>query len=223
LSASALDLLGGKRSESAATTLVGVGVVSAVPTVAAGLSDWSDTIGEERRIGLVHASSNLTAVVCYGLSYLARRRGQRQQGLSLGFLGATAMTAGAYLGGHLVYRLGVWVDRNIWTEGAREWQAVLDETELAQDEHVVVRAGDEDVLLVRCQGQVHAVANTCGHAGGPLHEGTFDQEGCVTCPWHGSTFRLADGRVVRGPATGPQPAYDVRLEDGKVSLRRRPA
>ena len=28
-------------------------------------------------------------------------------------------------------------------------------------------------------------------------------------PWHGSTFRLADGDVVRGPATIPQPCYEA--------------
>ncbi len=50
-----LDFVGGPGSEGAADTLVGVGVLSALPTAAAGLSDWSDLMGAERRIGLVHA------------------------------------------------------------------------------------------------------------------------------------------------------------------------
>jgi hypothetical protein len=60
--------------------------------------------------------------------------------------------------------------------------------------------------------------------GGPLHEGELvaDPGGaCVTCPWHASAFRVADGAVVHGPATGPQPAYDVRLEGDRLALRRR--
>jgi len=35
-------------------------------------------------------------------------------------------------------------------------------------------------------------------------EGKIEGE-CVTCPWHGSRFALADGEVRRGPATRPQP------------------
>jgi Rieske [2Fe-2S] domain len=38
-------------------------------------------------------------------------------------------------------------------------------------------------------------------------------DGCLTCPWHGSVFRLADGSVARGPATAPQPAF-LALEVG---------
>jgi Rieske Fe-S protein len=57
--------------------------------------------------------------------------------------------------------------------------------------------------------------------GGPLHEGTL-ADGCATCPWHGSQFRLYDGSVVHGPATGPQPAYDARRSGDRLALRRRP-
>ena len=35
-------------------------------------------------------------------------------------------------------------------------------------------------------------------------------DGYLTCPWHGSMFRLTDGSVARGPATAPQPAFEVR-------------
>jgi nitrite reductase/ring-hydroxylating ferredoxin subunit/uncharacterized membrane protein len=220
-SAVVLDLFGGKRGQPAAQRLVGLGVVSALPTAAAGLSDWSDTIGEERRIGLVHASSNVTAVACYTLSYLQRRRGQHMQGLGLSLLGTAAATAGAYLGGHLVYRLGIWVDHNAFKQGTADWRPVLDDVELVEGRPVVVQVRDEDVLLVKRYGQVYAIADTCGHAGGPLHQGDFSQEGHVTCPWHYSTFCLSDGHVVHGPATGPQPAYDVRVDGGKISLRRR--
>jgi hypothetical protein len=30
------------------------------------------------------------------------------------------------------------------------------------------------------------------HQGGPLHEGKLD-DGCITCLWHSSRFRLSDG------------------------------
>jgi nitrite reductase/ring-hydroxylating ferredoxin subunit len=78
------------------------------------------------------------------------------------------------------------------------------------------------VLVYRRSGVVHALADRCSHAGGPLHEGEVDGNLCVTCPWHGSSFRLADGSVVRGPATAPQPAFDARVSEGHVEVRLRP-
>lgn len=219
-SAFVLDVFGNQSTEGAADTLIGVGVASALPTVVSGYSDWSDLFGAPKRLGVVHALSNAGAIACYGLSWMARRNGDRSRGLALSFLGATLATVGGYLGGHLSYRQGVNVDRNAWNEGPQDWVPVLDAGDLGTGDRRVVRAEDMEVLLVNEGGTIHAIAEVCGHAGGPLHDGTFEG-GCVTCPWHGSTFRLSDGAVVHGPATGPQPAFDVRVDDGKILVRAR--
>jgi len=63
-----LDLVGGERSAAASRRLIGLGILSAVPTAASGLSDWSDTLGEERRIGTVHAVANVVALWFYSWS-----------------------------------------------------------------------------------------------------------------------------------------------------------
>ena len=217
-----LDLVGGARSAAASQRLIGLGILSAVPTAAAGLSDWSDTIGEERRIGTVHAVANVAALSLYAWSWLARRAGRRGAGVALGLLGATAATAGGYLGGHLVYRQGVGADRNAWKHGGGEdWVDVVDDLALAEGKPLVVNVDDDDVLLAKTPaGLIAAMSNVCGHAGGPLNEGEFDDQGCVTCPWHGSVFRVADGHVVHGPATGHQPRYEVRSEGGRLLVRR---
>jgi nitrite reductase/ring-hydroxylating ferredoxin subunit len=65
---------------------------------------------------------------------------------------------------------------------------------------------------------VYALDSTCSHMGGPLEEGTIS-DGCVTCPWHGSTFRFADGSIVRGPASTPEPRYQTRIQDGRIEVR----
>ena len=63
-----------------------------------------------------------------------------------------------------------------------------------------------------------ALAHSCAHLGGPLSEGTL-KDGSVVCPWHGSEFALEDGRVLNGPATEPQPCFDVREREGHIELR----
>ncbi len=220
-SAMAVDFLGGRRGQKAADRLVALGVLSALPTAAAGLSDWSDTIGDDRRVGLAHAAGNVVAVGLYGWSWVARKRGKRLKGVTLGVLGATAATAGAYLGGHLVWRKGVNIDRHAWDHQPDDWVGTTLASPLEDGVPVTVAVGDDRVLVVRRGETIHAISDVCGHMGGPLHEGE-SSAGCVSCPWHGSRFRVEDGAVVRGPATGPQPAYDVRLEGDRLALRRRP-
>ncbi|MFE7416210.1 Rieske (2Fe-2S) protein [Rhodococcus sp. NPDC057529] len=58
----------------------------------------------------------------------------------------------------------------------------------------------------------------CTHLGAPPHDGSLD-DGCIECPWHGSRFDVADGRVARGPATRPQQVYEARVRDGRIQVR----
>ena len=41
----------------------------------------------------------------------------------------------------------------------------------------------------------------------------------MTCPWHGSRFRLTDGAILNGPATFPQPVYETPVRDGMIEVR----
>ncbi|HZV48876.1 MAG TPA: Rieske 2Fe-2S domain-containing protein [Candidatus Dormibacteraeota bacterium] len=216
--ATLLDAVGGPDAEPAADRLVAVGALAAVPTAASGLNDWSDTTGPETRLGLLHAAVNLATLGLYLGSLAARLRGSRRWGIRLGRLGLGTMLVASYLGGHLTLVRGVNVNRTAWEQGPEEWTPVLDDEQLAEGQHRKVKADGAVLLLHRYRGAVHALANTCSHMGGPLDEGTFD-DGCVICPWHGSTFRLADGSVVRGPASSPQPRYETRVRDGRIEVR----
>ncbi|HET9254904.1 MAG TPA: Rieske 2Fe-2S domain-containing protein [Pseudonocardiaceae bacterium] len=213
-----LDTFGGSGMESAADTLVSAGILGAIPTAATGLNDWSDTIGAERRVGVVHASANVVALSLYMASLVARLSGRRGTGKALGLAGLGALMAGGYLGGHLAYARAVNVNHTALEHRPREWVSVLADEELSDGDHRVVYAGDAAVLLIRQDGQLYAIGNACSHAGGPLNEGELT-DGCVVCPWHGSTFRLADGSIVRGPAFSPQPRYQTRISDGKIEIR----
>ncbi|HEU5007104.1 MAG TPA: Rieske 2Fe-2S domain-containing protein [Jatrophihabitantaceae bacterium] len=216
--ASVLDLTGGDRA--AARRLVGLGVLAALPAAITGANDWISTAGAERRVGLVHAALNDAAVMTYGASWLARRRGRHGRGAVLGLVAFGLTGAAGWLGGHLAYALGVGVDTTAFQTLPDEWTDACAEADVPDSRGIRADVADVPVLVARHAGHVIALADRCTHRGAPLHDGEF-ADGCVTCPWHGSRFALEDGTVRAGPATRPQPALDVRIESGRVQVRRR--
>lgn len=220
-SATLLDLLGGRGTEKAADRLIGVGVAAALPTAASGFSDWADTTltsDSVRRIGAVHAVANTAALALYGLSWAARKRGRRGRGVALALAGGGALAVGGHLGGHLSYSRGVGVDQTTFEYGPSDWTTALPDGELSEGESKTVDVADVTLMVTRRDRRVYALRDRCSHRGGPLHEGEIE-DGCVVCPWHKSAFRLEDGSVASGPATAPQPAYDVRVRDGSIEVR----
>lgn len=218
-SALLLDLLGGDRAESAADRLVAAGIVAAVPTAAAGLSDWAELSGGTRRVGSVHALGNTTALLLHALSWTARRRGDRRLGVALSLAGYGAASFSAWLGGHLSFARGVGVNQTAFDDAPTDWTPVLDDAALGEGTLEQARAGAVAVLLVRRDGHIYALDDRCSHRGCSLHEGKLNGDGTVTCPCHGSTFRLHDGSIVTGPATSPQPTLEARSADGTVQVR----
>lgn len=222
-SATVLDVVGGAGAEGAADRLLELGLLSSLVTAAAGAADWSDTFGDERRIGVVHAATNVMGLSLYAASAVARRRGRRGVATTYGLAGMGVMTVGGYLGGHLGWVRGVGVNNAHTEDPPRDWVDVgrLDDLEVGSPRAVELE--DATVLLVRrVDREVLAIGDRCSHAGGPLHEGDLDPVACtVTCPWHLSEFRLDTGEVVHGPATVPQVSYEIRLVGDRVEIRSR--
>jgi nitrite reductase/ring-hydroxylating ferredoxin subunit/uncharacterized membrane protein len=221
-SATFLDLFGGEASEQAADRLIALGLAAVAPTALTGWSDWADAWGKARRIGLVHAGANVAGALVFASSLAARKRGSRGLGKALSLMGMGVTTFTAYLGGHLTFRKGVGVDETTFEEGPADWTQLMDEADLPERTPVTATVDGVTIMFYRSGEDVHAIADRCSHRGGPLHEGECDGE-TVTCPWHQSMFRLADGSIVRGPAIAPQPRYEVRIEGGKVLVRRDPS
>ena len=99
--ASVLDVVGGVSARPAARRLLGVGLLAAGPTALSGWAEWQRSGTSAQRVGVVHAALNVTAVGLYAGSWGARRRGRHALGVALSLLGASAASAGGYLGGHL--------------------------------------------------------------------------------------------------------------------------
>lgn len=219
-SAFVLDLVGGRRGRPAADAFVAMGVATALPTAAAGAADWSELDAPERRSGLVHAAANLTATALYAMSFVARRRGRRARGVLLGLAGATAATAGGFLGGHLTYGRAAGVNAAVDGPTPDDWVEVQVVGPLTSEKPATALLDGHRLAALGSAAGPTALAARCSHAGGPLDEGDV-VDGCIRCPWHGSTFRPDDGTVVRGPATVSQPAYELRVDGSRVVARHR--
>jgi nitrite reductase/ring-hydroxylating ferredoxin subunit/uncharacterized membrane protein len=216
--ASLVDVFAMKSGQRAARRLVAAGIVASLPTAATGLSDWNDTHGPERRVGVAHMAANSAALLMQIASWRARHRGHHIRGAILGAVGLGALAAGGYLGGHLVFSRRVGVDREVTVLDDEQWQTVCRVDELVDDEAIGVTVDDVRIALVRRHHQIYALAAVCSHAGGPLERGQV-RDDVLMCPWHGSAFCLRDGAVVRGPATAPQPAYETRVRGDLVEVR----
>jgi nitrite reductase/ring-hydroxylating ferredoxin subunit/uncharacterized membrane protein len=223
VSAAVLDMIPG--TERASQALVAVGLAGAVPTALTGLADWSALHREQQRVGLVHALGIATASGLYAASLVARNQGRTAGGKALGFAGLSALLAGGYLGGHLAFRQAAGANHaeSIAHLVPLGWHDLCSVEDLPDSWPVHRRLGYISLFVLRQGDTIHVLADRCAHLGGPLHQGrlvSMDDETCVICPWHASTFRISDGAVVNGPATGRQPSFETRIrDDGIVQVR----
>jgi nitrite reductase/ring-hydroxylating ferredoxin subunit/uncharacterized membrane protein len=202
----------------AAGMLSAAGIVASCATALTGLSDWTVSNEQDRRVGLFHGLLNTVALGLQCASLGTRMTGHRSTARALGAASLTVTGAAAYLGGHLVFTKGVMVSRVGWATGPRRWVRALQEADLPDDSPVGVEAEGRQILLYRHRGTLYALDNICSHAGGLLSRGAV-ADLTVTCPLHGSRFALADGSVGRGPAHQPQPVLRTRIRNGWIEVR----
>jgi nitrite reductase/ring-hydroxylating ferredoxin subunit len=224
-SAAVLDFVPG--SARAAKTLIALGLAGSVPAAAAGLADWSALHREQQRVGLAHGAANAGAWALFAGSLLARATGREASGRVLALGGLATLTAGAYLGRYLAFPLGAGASHaeSVSHLAPLGWHDLCRIYDLPDGRVTRRQLGYLSLAVVRQGSDVLVLADRCAHLGGPLHQGTLGEAGgepCLTCPWHGSTYRLSDGAVVHGPATARQPAFDSRIAEGGI-VQVRPA
>lgn len=218
------------NQRAAADIALVIGILAMLAAALAGFADYTDTDGTARVRASLHSTLMIVALVVYLIS-LAQRAGDpvdRTVPVVLSIVGYLILTAAAYVGGDVVYALGNMVSRHAFRGSGRKWLALevegvaepVDLAALPEGEPVKGKVGINAIVLVRVAGVVHALHETCAHAGGPLAEGRV-VDGCIECPWHQSRFRLRDGEVCQGPAVYAQPTYEVRRsESGGWEARR---
>jgi len=214
LSASILDTWPG-GTDTASRRLVLAGLAASVPAALAGAADWSEQHEQQMRVGVVHALANTAAVALYAASAAAPDRAAR--GLRLA--GLTAAGAAALLGGHLSFRQSAGANQAEPVPHLVEpgWHDLMPVAELGDRRPARRMLGDVPLVVIGDGEAIHVLADRCSHLSGPLSDGEY-RDSCLTCPWHGSTFRINDGSVARGPATAPQPAFQTRIRGGTIQV-----
>lgn len=196
-----------------------LGIVGATAAAVTGVTDWSDLDGTDRRVGLMHGLLNSGILLTNIGSLALRLTGRRRAGIALSTVGYLASLFSAYLGGEMSFAKGIGVNHNAWEGGSDEYVAVMNVEDLVENKLTRVEAAGIPTVLLKQGTSIYAIGAVCSHLAGPLDEGTCE-DGIVTCPWHGSRFRMSDGGVVNGPAVYAQPTFAVRVRNGKIELRR---
>ena len=202
-----------------------IGVLSMLAAAVVGLADYTDTDGTGRMRATVHATLMVVALVVFLIS-LAIRAGNppdRTVAFALLIVGYLIITLAAEVGGDLVYLIGTHVNRHAWRGAGAKWVKVDlgDLPDIPEGGPTKLKAGINDIVVIRNGDTILALHAQCAHAGGPLAEGTLVKDQ-IQCPWHGSRFHLANGHVARGPAMYSQPAYELQKTETGWEARRTP-
>ena len=93
--------------------------------------------------------------------------------------------------------------------------------EIPEKRALVRTISGERVAIFKYDGKISAVSNVCQHQNGPLGEGKIDDDGCITCPWHGFQYNPETG-ASPPPFTEKVPTFNVKVENGKVFVHLKP-
>jgi len=195
-----------------------LGVLAMVAAAVTGLADYTDVDGNARNRATVHGTLMVVTLAVYLVSLVIRAGNpvSRTIPILIGIVGYLLLSLAAAIGGDLVYLIGTHVNRHAWRGTGTKWVAVDlgDLPDIPQGGPTKLKAGINELAVVRDGDRILALNAVCAHAGGPLAEGTVVGGDRLQCPWHGSRYLLANGHVVRGPSMYDEPAYEVRRAEG---------
>lgn len=93
------------------------------------------------------------------------------------------------------------------------WHKAVGADDLDEGEVTVCPVGLKTVALTKLEGRYGAIDNRCPHQGGPLGQGTLENDK-IRCPWHGFDFDPFTGEAAGGPDFNVR-TYPVEVrEDG---------
>ncbi|MDM0054021.1 Rieske 2Fe-2S domain-containing protein [Variovorax sp. J22R115] len=100
---------------------------------------------------------------------------------------------------------------------AQAWTDLIAEHELTERGRCFARRDGHEIALFRIEDTVHAIADSCPHAGASLARGALDGT-TIRCPAHGLRFDLPSG-CIHGAGGGlAVRTYPVRVHAGRVEV-----
>ena len=102
---------------------------------------------------------------------------------------------------------------------SEDFAKVADIKDIQPSQMKELEVNGEKVCLANVEGKYYAIGNVCTHLGGPLAQGKLEGYE-VQCPWHGSRFDIRTGNVVRPPALRSEPAYEIKVEDDNILVKK---
>jgi 3-phenylpropionate/trans-cinnamate dioxygenase ferredoxin component len=93
---------------------------------------------------------------------------------------------------------------------------VVDAAQIPADRGRLVFAEGRTIAVFKVEGVVHALDDSCPHAGSSLASGKLEGS-FVQCPAHGLRFDVRTGRM-RGADGFCAKTYPVQVVDGEVSV-----
>jgi len=99
-----------------------------------------------------------------------------------------------------------------------EWIDVIDESALANGEHVVVDVEGTEVAIFKIDGACYAIEDVCTHDGAEIASGILDGDEIV-CPRHGARFCVKTGAVKSPPAYENVHCFPLRIENNKIQVK----
>lgn len=227
---------GRARCRNTAEDMMLAGLAGALAAAVPGIVDYIAVIPPESSAkdrAATHGLLNVGITTLYGLNWLLRRhspdRWGRWLGTPLSVLGIGGLMVSGWLGGTLVYRNQIGVDHRgpnatKWLESGPLEGAPGEPVEVAAMEEFeepgqmkLVHLNGHRIVVARDGDCILAFQDSCTHRGGPLSDGVLAC-GVVTCPWHGSQFRIATGELVNGPAEEGIRVYPVRLDGESIRI-----
>ncbi|KAB7756293.1 thiamine pyrophosphate-dependent enzyme [Mycolicibacterium mucogenicum] len=100
------------------------------------------------------------------------------------------------------------------TEQDLNWHKAVDAGQLDDGEVAMCPVGIKTVALTKLDGRYGAIDNRCPHQGGPLGQGTLENDK-IRCPWHGFDFDPFTGEAAGGPDFNVR-TYPVEVRDDGI-------
>ena len=89
---------------------------------------------------------------------------------------------------------------------------------IAEGEATAFDVNGAEIAVARSGGTLYAFSDICTHRQCNLSLGGEIDGTAITCECHGSTFDMATGQVLEGPAEEPIATFPVRDEGGDLQI-----